>query len=433
MRMYDIIKKKRDGGELTTEEIDYFIKGVTDGSIPDYQITALLMAIYFRGMSVRETCDLTFAVRDSGEKLDFSAIDGIRVDKHSTGGVGDKTSLVVAPIVASFGVKVAKMSGRGLGHTGGTVDKLEAIDGFRTTLSEEEFIRQVNEIGMAIVGQSRQFAPADKKLYALRDVTATVDSMPLIAASIMGKKLAADDHCIVLDVKTGSGSFMKTVEASRELARLMVDIGKNAGKKMVALITNMDRPLGYAIGNSLEVIEAVQTLNGKGPEDFTEMCMTLAGHMLSLAGKGTPEEGKQMAVAAVADGSALQKLVETVKAQGGDPSLIEHPEKFPAAKYSHVVKSEKSGFIAHVDTEAYGLASLTLGAGRNTAEDRIDFSAGILLTKKTGDHVRAGEELATLFTGNRAAFAPAEQILLSATEITDERPLDEPLVYDIIE
>lgn len=433
MRMYDIIKKKRDGGELTTEEIDYFIKGVTDGSIPDYQITALLMAIYFRGMSVRETCDLTFAVRDSGEKLDFSEIDGIRVDKHSTGGVGDKTSLVVAPIVASFGVKVAKMSGRGLGHTGGTVDKLEAIDGFRTTLSEEEFIRQVNEIGMAIVGQSRQFAPADKKLYALRDVTATVDSMPLIAASIMGKKLAADDHCIVLDVKTGSGSFMKTVEASRELARLMVDIGKNAGKKMVALITNMDRPLGYAIGNSLEVIEAVQTLNGNGPEDFTEMCMTLAGHMLSLAGKGTPEEGKQMAAAAVADGSALQKLVETVKAQGGDPSLIEHPEKFPAAKYSHVVKSEKSGFIAHVDTEAYGLASLTLGAGRNTAEDRIDFSAGILLTKKTGDHVRAGEELATLFTGNKAAFAPAEQILLSATEITDERPLDEPLVYDIIE
>ncbi len=433
MRMYDIIKKKRDGGELTTEEIKFFIEGVTDGSIPDYQITALLMAIYYRGMNVRETCDLTFAVRDSGERLDFSAIDGIRVDKHSTGGVGDKTSLVVAPIVASFGVKVAKMSGRGLGHTGGTVDKLEAIDGFRTTLSEEEFIAQVNKIGLSIVGQSRQFAPADKKLYALRDVTATVDSMPLIAASIMGKKLAADDDCIVLDVKTGSGSFMKTAEKSKELARLMVDIGKNAGKKMVALITNMDRPLGNAIGNSLEVIEAVETLKGRGPADLTEVCLTLAAYMLSLAGKGTPEECRKLAEQSVADGSALEKLIQTVKAQGGNAALIEDTENFAKAKYSHAVKSVKRGYIVRADTEAYGLASLTLGAGRNTAEDPIDYSAGILLRKKTGDLVSEGEEIATLFSNDPASFAAAEEKLLAATVIEAEKPADEPLVYDVIE
>ncbi len=433
MRMYDIIKKKRDGGELSTGEIDFFIRGVTDGSIPDYQITALLMAIYYRGMTVRETCDLTFAVRDSGEKLDFSAIDGIRVDKHSTGGVGDKTSLVVAPIVASFGVKVAKMSGRGLGHTGGTVDKLEAIDGFRTTLSEEEFIAQVNRIGLAIVGQSRQFAPADKKLYALRDVTATVDSMPLIAASIMGKKLAADDDCIVLDVKTGSGSFMKTVEESRELARLMVDIGKNAGKKMVALITNMDRPLGNAIGNSLEVIEAVETLKGRGPEDLTEVCLTLAGHMLSLAGKGTPEECERLAARSIADGSALGKLAQAVEAQGGNAALIEGGAKFAEAKYSRAVKSEKSGYIVRTDAEAYGLASLALGAGRNTAEDTIDFAAGILLKKKTGDRVEKGEEIATLFTNRDEAFASASQILTAATEIGSEPPVRGPLVYETVQ
>lgn len=433
MRIYDIIKKKRDGGELSAEEIRYFISGVTDGSIPDYQISALCMAIYFRGMSVRETCDLTFAVRDSGDRLDFSAVNGVRVDKHSTGGVGDKTSLVVAPIVASLGVKVAKMSGRGLGHTGGTIDKLEAIDGFRTTLSEEDFIKQVNDIGFAIVGQSKQFAPADKKLYALRDVTATVDSMPLIASSIMGKKLAADDDCIVLDVKTGSGSFMKSVEDSRALAKLMVDIGKSAGKKMVALITNMDRPLGYAIGNSLEVAEAVETLRDRGPEDLTEVCMTLAGYMLSLAGKGSFEDCKKMAERSVSDGSALAKFIETVAAQGGDVSLIENTDKLTRAEYKHSVKSAKRGYIAHVDTEAYGLASLTLGAGRNTAEDEIDHSAGIVLKKKTGDRVEEGEEIAVLYTNNMASLAAAEQMLLSATEIQASAPEDEPLIYDIVE
>lgn len=433
MRMYDIIKKKRDGGELSTEEIQYFVKGVADGSIPDYQISALCMAIWFKGMSVRETCDLTFSVRDSGEKLDFSAINGIRVDKHSTGGVGDKTSLVVAPVVASLGVKVAKMSGRGLGHTGGTVDKLEAIEGFRTTLSDADFIRQVNEIGFAIVGQSKQFAPADKKLYALRDVTATVDSMPLIAASIMGKKLAADDDCIVLDVKTGSGSFMKSVEESKALARLMVDIGKNAGKKTVALITNMDRPLGFAIGNSLEVVEAVETLKGRGPADFTKVCMTLAGYMLALAGKGNFEDCVKMANRAIEDGSALKKFVEVVAAQGGDTKLIENTDLFERAKYSHTVKSAKRGYIGKAETEQYGLASLALGAGRSRVEDQIDYSAGILLRKKTGDFVQEGEEIATLYSNDRSSFAGAERMLLAATEIQPNKPADEPLIYDIIE
>ncbi len=433
MRMYDIIKKKRDGGELSTEEIAFFIRGVTDGSIPDYQISALCMAIYFHGMTVRETCDLTFAVRDSGDRLDFSAIEGVRVDKHSTGGVGDKTSLVVAPIVASLGVKVAKMSGRGLGHTGGTVDKLEAIEGFRTILSEEEFIAQVNKIGLAIVGQSKQFAPADKKLYALRDVTATVDSMPLIAASIMGKKLAADDDCIVLDVKTGSGSFMKSAERSRELARLMVDIGKNAGKKMVALITNMDRPLGYAIGNALEVEEAVETLKGRGPADFTEVCLTLAGYMLSLAGMGTPDACKTLAKQAIEKGGALSKLAETVKAQGGNEDLITGGMPFARAKFTREVRSGKSGYIQRVDTEAYGLASLALGAGRNTAEDSIDYSAGVLLAKKTGEFVKEGEKVATLFANDPSLFPRAEEILLGATQLGDTMPEAEPLIYDVID
>ncbi len=433
MRLYDIIKKKRDGGELSTEEINFFIRGVTDGSIPDYQISALCMAIYFRGMNVRETSDLTFAVRDSGDRLDFSAIKGIRADKHSTGGVGDKTSLVVGPIVASLGVKVAKMSGRGLGHTGGTVDKLESIPGFQTTLAEEDFIKQVNDIGIAIIGQSREFAPADKKLYALRDVTATVDSMPLIAASIMGKKLAADDDCIVLDVKTGSGSFMKSVERSRALARLMVDIGKRAGKKMVALITDMDVPLGHAIGNSLEVIEAIETLKGRGPEDFTEVCLTLAAYMLSLAGMGTPEEGKVLARRAIDDGSALKKLKEMVATQGGDPACIDDCDKFAKANYRYEVKAAAAGYIARVDTEAYGLASLALGAGRNTAEDAIDYSAGIILRKKTGDYVERGETLATLYANDEKMFPSAEHILLSATTFGPTMPERSPLICDIVE
>ncbi len=433
MRMYDIIKKKRDGGELSTEEIRYFINGVTDGSVPDYQAAVLCMAIYFKGMSVRETCDLTYAVRDSGDTLDFSAVNGLRVDKHSTGGVGDKTSLVVGAVVASFGVKVAKISGRGLGHTGGTIDKLEAIEGFNTAIPHADFIRQVNEIGFAIVGQSGELTPADKKLYALRDVTATVDSMPLIAASIMGKKLAVGDDCIVLDVKTGSGSFMKTVEDSVALARLMVDIGKNAGKKIVALITDMDRPLGYSIGNSLEVIEAVETLKGRGPKDLTEVCTELAAYMLSLAGKGSIETCKRLVAQSIANGSAFEKLKQMVKAQGGDVKLIDDTANFKKAKYSHQVICANRGYICKSDTEAYGLASLALGAGRNALGDKIDYSAGIILNKKTGDFVEEGEEIATLYSNDKSSFERAEKILLSATEIKDSKPGEEPLIYCTVE
>ncbi len=433
MRMYDIIRKKRDGGELTTQEINFFIDGYVDGSIPDYQASALLMAIFYKGMSVRETCDLTFAVRDSGQRLDFSAIDGIRVDKHSTGGVGDKTSLVVAPLVASLGVKVAKMSGRGLGHTGGTIDKLEAIPGFKTDLSEDEFLKNVNEIGVCIVGQNKDLAPADKKLYALRDVTATVDSLPLIVSSIMGKKLAADDDCIVLDVKTGSGAFAKTIEDSRRLASMMVDVGKQAGKKMLALITDMDRPLGNAIGNTLEVIEAIDTLNGHGPEDFSEICKILASSMLYLAGKGTHDECDKMVDRAIADGSALETLKKMVIAQGGDVECIVNPDRFEKAPYSLAVKAPRSGYITRVDTEGYGIASLLLGAGRNTKEESIDFSAGIMLLKKTGDRVEEGKDIAILYTSNEDKFASSMAKFLSSTVIEDSAPQSRPIVLDRVE
>lgn len=433
MRMYDIIKKKRDGGKLSKAEINYFVKGCTDGSIPDYQISALCMAIYFRGMNLEETTALTLAVRDSGEKLDFSNIKGIRVDKHSTGGVGDKTSLVIAPIVASLGLKVAKMSGRGLGHTGGTVDKLESIPNFNTALSTEDFERIVNETGIAIVGQTATLAPADKKLYAIRDVTATVDSMPLIAASIMGKKLAADDDCIVLDVKTGSGSFMKTIEDSKKLAELMVGIGKKAGKKVLALITDMDVPLGNAIGNSLEVKEAIATLHGKGPKDFTEVCLALASDMLYLAGFGTENECRVLANNAIKSGNAFNKFREMVVAQGGDVSVIDDPSKFPEAKYKENVYAEKSGYISKVDTEGYGIASLMLGAGRNAVGENIDYSAGIVLKKKTGDFVRVGEAIATLYTDDETRIREVIQRFNDATFISDEKPQKCNLILGRIE
>lgn len=433
MRMYDIIKKKRDGGKLSEAEINYFVKGCTDGSIPDYQISALCMAIYFQGMDLEETTALTLAVRDSGEKLDFSNIKGIRVDKHSTGGVGDKTSLVIAPIVASLGLKVAKMSGRGLGHTGGTVDKLESIPNFNTALSTEDFERIVNETGIAIVGQTATLAPADKKLYAIRDVTATVDSMPLIAASIMGKKLAADDDCIVLDVKTGSGSFMKTIEDSKKLAELMVGIGKKAGKKVLALITDMDVPLGNAIGNSLEVKEAIATLHGKGPKDFTEVCFALASDMLYLAGLGTENECRVLANNAIKSGNAFNKFREMVVAQGGDVSVIDDPSKFPEAKYKENVYAEKSGYISKVDTEGYGIASLMLGAGRNAVGENIDYSAGIVLKKKTGDFVRVGEAIATLYTDDETRIREVIQRFNDATFISDEKPQKSNLILGRIE
>ena len=433
MRMYDIIQKKRDGGTLSEAEIGWVIDGYVKGVIPDYQMAALNMAIYFQGMNLEETTALTFAVRDSGERLDFSDINGLRVDKHSTGGVGDKTSLVVTPIVASLGVKVAKMSGRGLGHTGGTIDKLEAIPGFRTDIPVDEFKAIVNKVGVAIVGQSAELAPADKLLYALRDVTATVDSLPLIVSSIMGKKLAADDDCIVLDVKTGSGSFMKTPEKSRELAKWMVEIGKRAGKRMRALITDMGRPLGFAIGNSLEVVEAIETLKGKGPKDLTELCIALSAHILNLAQKGEYAACEQLAREAIENGTALKKFADMVAAQGGDGEWILHPEKFPTAKYSRTVTAKESGYIVGVDTESYGVASLLLGAGRNTKEDVIDPTAGIYLRAKTGDYVRTGDPIAVLYSGKEMGFAAAEEKLLSATHISEVAPKAEPLILDIVE
>lgn len=433
MRMYDVIKNKRDGKSLTTDEINFFIDGYTKGEIPDYQASALCMAIYFNGMDNREISDLTFAVRSSGQTADFSKVNGIRADKHSTGGVGDKTSLVVAPIVASLGIKVAKMSGRGLGHTGGTVDKLDSIPSFRTDLSEDEFIDIVNNVGVAIIGQNKDFAPADKKLYALRDVTATVDSLPLVVSSIMGKKLAADDDVIVLDVKTGSGAFTKTIEESRRLAEVMVDIGKRAGKKVLALITDMDRPLGNAIGNSLEVIEAIATLKGVGPSDLTEICIILASNMLYLSGKGSYEDCVTLSKNAIKDGSALNVLRNMIKAQGGNEKVIDNVDIFPKASIVYDVVAPKSGYLDKVNTEGYGFASLLLGAGRNTKEESIDYSAGILLIKKTGDYVEKGEVIAKFYTNDKEKIKNAEQKFLSSTYITDVKGEDRPLVFAKVE
>lgn len=433
MRMYDIIKKKRDGGVLSEAEIRFFTEGYVRGEIPDYQASALCMAIFFRGMTLEETTALTLAIRDSGDKLSFPNIKGLRVDKHSTGGVGDKTSLIVAPVVASLGVKVAKMSGRGLGHTGGTVDKLEAITGFCTDMETAEFERIVNETGIAIVGQSATLAPADKLLYALRDVTATVDSMPLIASSIMGKKLAADDDCIVLDVKTGSGSFMKTEADSRALAELMVGIGKQAGKRMMAFITDMDRPLGNTIGNSLEVIEAVQVLRGEGPDDLRELCVALAAGMLYLAEHGTLAECETMVRKSLSDGTALATLAKMVEAQGGDPAWIYDTDKFPKAKCERTVTCPDNGYITGVDAEGYGTASLLLGAGRNRKEDKIDFAAGIRLVKKTGDAVKKGEPIAVLYAERESLLDAAEKTLLASTQFGSEPPIARPLVLSRVE
>ena len=433
MRMYDIIKNKRDGGKLSKEEIDFFVKGYTAGEIPDYQASALCMAIYFRGMDDEETTNLTLAIAASGDKVDLSGINGVKVDKHSTGGVGDKTSLIIAPIVASYGVKVAKMSGRGLGHTGGTIDKLEAIDGYQTSIDKKEFFRIVNEVGVSIIGQSGNLAPADKKLYALRDVTATVDSLPLIVSSIMGKKLAAGADCILLDVKTGSGGFMKTLEDSTKLAKSMVEIGHLAGKKVIALITDMDVPLGKAIGNSLEVIEAVETLKGEGPEDLTEICIDIAANMLYMAGKGTVKECEALAKKAIADGSALQILVKMVHAQGGNEKLLLDTSLFKKAAYDYEVKAPKTGYIEHVDTESYGMASLALGAGRAKKEDPIDYSAGITLEKKTGDFVKEGDVIAVLHTNKPESVKEAEERILKATEISSEPVEKKPIILGRIE
>lgn len=414
MRMYDLIHKKRDGEKLTSEEISFFVRGVTDGSIPDYQITAFLMAVYFKGLDARETADLTVAMAHSGDMADLSSIDGFKVDKHSTGGVGDKTTMIVAPVVASCGVSVAKMSGRGLGHTGGTVDKLESIPGFDTMLSTERFFEVVREAGLSVVGQTGNFAPADKKLYALRDVTATVDNIGLIASSIMSKKYAAGSDGIVLDVKTGSGSFMKTTEDSINLAKAMVEIGDNIGKKTVALITDMNRPLGHAVGNSMEVIEAVETLHGNGPKDLTKVCIELAANMLTLAGKGTLDECRELARDAIASGRALESFCKMVKAHGGDVKYIEDASLFAKANVSYEIKAECDGYITSMDTEAIGIAAVMLGAGREVKDGPIDFSAGIRIDAKTGDKIKCGDVLAVLYTNKPEAVSAAAKKYLSA-------------------
>ena len=398
MRMVDIITKKQNGEKLTTEEIQFFIKGYTDGSIPDYQASALAMAIYFQDMTDRERADLTMAMVNSGETIDLSAIEGIKVDKHSTGGVGDTTTLVLAPLVAALDVPVAKMSGRGLGHTGGTIDKLEAIKGFHVELSKDEFIELVNRDKVAVIGQSGNLTPADKKLYALRDVTGTVNSIPLIASSIMSKKIAAGADAIVLDVKTGAGAFMKTDEDAVNLAKAMVRIGNNVGRQTMAVISDMSQPLGFAIGNALEVKEAIDTLKGEGPEDLTELVLTLGSQMVVLAKKAeTLDEAREKLIDVMKNGKALQKFKDFLQNQGGDSSVADNPDKLPQAAYKIDVPAKEAGVVSEIVADQIGVAAMLLGAGRATKEDKIDLAVGIMLRKKVGDAVEKGEPLVTLY------------------------------------
>ncbi|AID00239.1 pyrimidine-nucleoside phosphorylase [Bacillus subtilis] len=398
MRMVDIIIKKQNGKELTTEEIQFFVNGYTDGSIPDYQASALAMAIFFQDMSDRERADLTMAMVNSGETIDLSAIEGIKVDKHSTGGVGDTTTLVLAPLVAALDVPVAKMSGRGLGHTGGTIDKLEAIAGFHVELTKDEFIKLVNRDKVAVIGQSGNLTPADKKLYALRDVTGTVNSIPLIASSIMSKKIAAGADAIVLDVKTGAGAFMKTEEDAAELAKAMVRIGNNVGRQTMAVISDMSQPLGFAIGNALEVKEAIDTLKGEGPEDLHELVLTLGSQMVVLAKKAdTLDEARAKLEEVMKNGKALEKFKDFLKNQGGDSSIVDDPSKLPQAAYQIDVPAKEAGVVSEIVADEIGVAAMLLGAGRATKEDEIDLAVGIMLRKKVGDKVEKGEPLVTLY------------------------------------
>lgn len=432
MRAYDIITKKKRREELSDGEIRYFVNEYTAGNIPDYQAAALLMAITINGMSDGETCALTDAIMRSGDTVDLSEFGTLTADKHSTGGVGDKTTLIVAPIAAALGLKVAKMSGKGLGHTGGTVDKLDAIPGYKTALPTESFKKQVRDIGIAVIGQTGNLAPADKKLYALRDVTATVDSIPLITSSIMGKKLAAGSHSIVLDVKCGSGAFVKTPEEAEALAKSMVKIGKSCGRNTCALITDMDVPLGHAVGNILEVKEAMEVLRGEGDGDITQICLSLAAAMAHLALGISLGEAKSRAEEAVKSGKAFEKFKEWVTAQGADPTYIDSPELLPKAKHEYGVKATRDGFIAKTDTEGIGLAAMELGAGRRTKEDAIDYSAGIILHKKTGDRLRKGDIMATLYADSEEKFSEAERIFLAALTVADEMPKKKPLIYKTI-
>lgn len=429
MRMYDIIHKKRCGLALDEAEIRFFVEGYTRGDIPDYQASALCMAICCRGMTSGETAVLTDAIMRSGDVVDLSMFGDLSVDKHSTGGVGDKTSLIVAPVVASLGGKMAKMSGRGLGHTGGTVDKLESIAGYRTSMTREEFIETVKNVGVCVVGQSGDLAPADKKLYALRDVTATVDCVPLIASSIMGKKLAAGAKSIVLDVKAGSGAFMKTVDDARKLADEMIRVGTMCGRNVRALVTNMDIPLGHNVGNSLEVVEAVRVLRGEQKGDLYEICVALASNLVSMFKKISVQESQLMVAKSIESGAAFAKMKEWIAAQGGDVSMIEDTSKLPRAPYSREIASPCDGYISHMNTEGIGLCASLLGAGRVNKGDSIDFGAGIELAKKTGDYVGKGEKIATLHASNEALFADAKEKFLSSLEFSDKKTGKPQLIF----
>ena len=431
MRMVDIIEKKRDGKELTTQEINFFIEGYTKGDIPDYQASALAMAIYFQDMNDRERADLTRAMVNSGDTIDLSGIDGIKVDKHSTGGVGDTTTLVLAPLVASLGIPVAKMSGRGLGHTGGTIDKLESVKGFHVELTKEQFIDLVNRDKVAVMGQSGNLTPADKKLYALRDVTGTVNSIPLIASSIMSKKIAAGADAIVLDVKTGDGAFMKTEKDAEELAHAMVRIGNHVGRKTIAIISDMSQPLGFAIGNALEVKEAIETLQGKGPQDLTDLVLTLGSQMVILAKKAeTTQEAKAMLREAITSGKAIAKFKEFLQNQGGDASVVDDTAKLPQAKYQIELPAKKSGYVSRMVADEIGVASMLLGAGRATKEDTIDLAVGIVLHKKVGDKVSEGESLLTIHS-NRETVDEVIQKLYDNIFIEDTAKAPQ-LIHEII-
>lgn len=431
MRMVDLIEKKRDGNELSKEEIEYIVTNYTNGKIPDYQVSALLMAIFYQDMTNEEITNLTLAIANSGDVIDLSSLEGIKVDKHSTGGVGDTITLILAPLVASVGVTVAKMSGRGLGYTGGTLDKLEAIPGFQIELSDEAFVRIVNESKVAVIGQSGNLAPADKKLYALRDVTATVDSLPLIASSIMSKKIAAGADAIVLDVTTGDGAFMKNIEDARRLAKTMTSIGKLANRETVAVISDMSEPLGEAIGNSLEVVEAIETLQGNGPEDLVEMCYALGSQMVVLAGKAkTIDEARTLLQEALESGKALAKFKEMIQNQGGDPTIVEQPERILTARYTMELPAKQSGVVSKIVANELGIAAMMLGAGRKTKEDDIDHAVGLKLHKKIGDTVTKGESLLTIYSNDKEISSVIE-LLYKNIEI-GESAMKPTLIHDII-
>ena len=433
MRMYDIILKKRANLPLTDKEIRFVIDGYVKGEIPDYQVSALLMTIVFNGMNARELGTLTLAMAQSGNMVDLSNIDGITVDKHSTGGVGDKTTLIIAPLVAACGGKVAKMSGRGLGHTGGTIDKMESIPNLKVSLEQDAFINQVNKIGLAVIGQSEGLAPADKKLYALRDVTGTVDSIPLIASSVMSKKLASGAQAILLDVKVGSGAFMKSIEDARELAKAMVDIGKENGRSVKAILTDMDRPLGHAIGNALEIREVIDTLKGHGPEDLTYECIIMAAHMLVLSHICDYETALSRVQEALDSGAALERLRMMIDAQDGDSRVIDDESLLAIGKFTYDVTAPQDGYITHMNTEQCGIASVMLGAGRTVKDGPIDYSAGILMHKKTGDSVTVGECIATLYASDESLLSNAAKTYLEAITFGETAPIMADTILDIVE